>query len=493
MLTLLILTPIIGSICLFAGYGGRSFTKCCAVTQLLIILYLCANYSTATGGYQFTFSTGPLLPHTDLAFSLGVDGLSLLFLLLNALVTSLAVWFSPQLSQRLGVFDACVLLLSAAATGAFASQDLFFFYAFHELALIPTFLLIGVWGFGEKHAAAWKITIYLAVGSVVLLLGLIDLYLSIPDGSRTFDLSKVQQLGYAHTIPAQAQVRPWCLIVLGSSILVSLFPFHSWAPDAYASSPTPASMLHAGVLKKFAVYGMLRTVVPLLPDAWKTPIIFGANGCDLLLYAVIANVLYIGLVTIAQKRLDYILGYSSVMHMGYIFLGISTLNLIGLSGAVLLVFSHGITVAAMFAMAGFLREQRGSLAVLTFGGLARSLPFLSTCFAMAMFASIGLPGFINFASETLVFFGAFSEGSRGAIRLTTICALWGLVISAVYMLRAYRSIFLGPPVASTIAPADLVGSQRLALGFLLLVAVTGGVFPNLFINYLQPCLQAALR
>jgi NADH-quinone oxidoreductase subunit M len=475
------------------GFGQRRLTKCCALLQLLVVLFLCANYSNDTGGFQFTFSSGPLLPHTDLSFSLGADGLSLLLLLLNASVTSLAVWFSPQPSERSHIFDACVLLLSAAASGAFASQDLFFFYAFHELALIPTFLLIGRWGFGEKQAAAWKITIYLTIGSVVLLIGLVDLFTSIPEGSRSFDLSKLQKLGSAHAIPTDAQVRPWCFILVGTAVLVSLFPFHSWAPSAYVSSPTPVSMLHAGVLKKFGAYAVIRIALPLLPDAWRSPILLGLTGCDLVLYAVIANLLYIGLATIAQRRIDYILGYSSVMHMGYIFLGICSLNIIGLNGAVLLIFSHGLTISALFAVMGFLRERRGTLSVESFGGLASSLPFLSISFALATFASIGLPGFINFAGETLVFFGAYKEGFRGAIRVATVVGLWGLIISAVYMLRAYRLIFLGPPVPATTAWVDLASSQKVVLGLALVLMLTGGFFPNLFINFVKPCLDAVIR
>ena len=261
-------------------------------------------------------------------------------LLLTGLVTLAAVWVTPKIERRDNLFYACVLLIAAGCAGAFASQDLFFFYAFHELALIPTFLLIGLWGSGDRQAAAWKVTIYLALGSFVLLIGLIDLYQAIPAASRTFDMVKLQQLG-SQAIPAAGQVRPFLFLLVGFGILISLFPFHSWAPTAYAAAPTPAAMLHAGVLKKFGLYGLIRLAVPLLPEGAKQPLLWDWSGIDILLVLLVGNILYVGLATIAQRKLDLMLGYSSVMHMGYIFLGLAAMNVIGLSGAALLMFAHG--------------------------------------------------------------------------------------------------------------------------------------------------------
>src|SRR5207253_7915419 len=246
-------------------------------------------------------------------FAFGVDGLSLLMLLLATSVSVAAVWFADKIDNYERAFYACLLFIAAGAIGAFASLDLFFFYAFHELALVPTFLLIGIWGTGDRQVAAWKITIYLATGSFILLLGLIMLYRAVPESARSFDFRVLQQS--AILIPAKAQGSIFLVLLFGFGILVSLFPFHTWAPEAYASAPAPAAMLHAGVLKKFGLYGLLRLALPLLPQGaqqWTT----------LLLVLLLGNLIYIGLVTIAQKRLDWMLGYSSVMHMGYIFLGI---------------------------------------------------------------------------------------------------------------------------------------------------------------------------
>lgn len=493
MLTTLLLVPIVTALCLVFGQGDRAWTKMSARIQLVLTLMLWIGYDRAHGGYQFTSESSPFFPGMDLRYSVGVDGLSLVLLLLSALVTVAAVWMAPEVERSPRLFDACLLLISAGATGAFVAKDLFFMYAFHELALIPTFLLIGYWGSGERQSIAWKVTIYLAVGSIVLLAGLVDLYLAIPAAHRTFDLQKLRDLAGSHVIPAAAQLRPWLLLTAGFGILISLFPFHSWAAPAYASAPAPVAMLHSGVLKKFGLYGIVRLVVPFLPEAFKQPVCGDWTAQDLLLGLLLCNILYVGLVTVAQRKLDYVIGYSSVMHMGYVFLGIASMNLVGLSGACLLMFSHGLSVAALFAVSGALREREGSLNFERLGGAAKALPFLGICFALASFASIGLPGFANFASETLVFFGGFQTGATPFLKTATVLALWGVVISAVYMLRTYKAVFLGEATTGSAQWSDLTGSAKLALAALPLALLLGGFFPQYLLSYLKPTLEAALR
>lgn len=501
MLNLLILVPIVAALGILLGAPARKFALGAAAIELFVSLFAFLSYDRAKGGFQF-ISRSLLVPEWDLSYHLAADGLSLVMLLLTGIVTFAAVWVTTEVSRRSNLFFACVLLIAAGCAGAFASQDLFFFYAFHELALIPTFLLIGLWGYGERQTAAWKITIYLALGSFILLIGLIDLFNALPAGQRTFDMVKLQQLASADVIPAERQVRPFLLLLLGFGTLVSLFPLHSWAPAAYAAAPTPAAMLHAGVLKKFGLYGMLRLVVPLLPQGGNTPFIrselFGTwTGMDLLLVLIVANIIYIGLVTIGQRKLDFMLGYSSVMHMGYIFLGIASLNIIGLSGAALLMFAHGLSIAALFAMAGMLRERNLTLSFDSFGGLAKPMPFVGMAFGMAAFASIGLPGFGNFPSEMLVFFGAFKNGGPtlqfSPFQLATVFALWGVVISAVYMLRAYRRIFMGEPDKALAGWGDPIVSARWPIILLLAALLLAGFAPNYFLSYLRPALEALLR
>ncbi len=489
MLHLLVLTPIVLAIAILLGAPARKSAFAAGIIQFAASLFALLSYDRTKNGFQFA-SQWTLVPEWDLKYFLAADGLSLVMLLLTGIVTLAAVWVTPKIEKRENLFYACLLLISGGAAGAFASQDLFFFYAFHELALIPTFLLIGIWGSGERHAAAWKITIYLALGSFVLLLGLIDLFQALPIAHRTFDMVRLQELAAANVIPSDAQVRPFFLLLIGFGILVSLFPFHSWAAPAYASAPAPVAMLHAGVLKKFGLYGLIRLAVPLLPEG-------ALHWMHLLLILLVGNIIYVGLVTIAQRKLDLMLGFSSVMHMGYIFLGIASMNVIGLSGAALLMFAHGLSIAALFAMAGLIRQRQLSLSFDSLGGLARPMPFLGVTFGFAAFASLGLPGFANFAGEVAIFFGAFKNSGTGlhfsTMQIATFFALWGVVISAVYMLRSYRAVFLGEPGKSLASWSDVTGTARwpilLLLGFLLLA----GFVPSYFLAFITPTIEALLR
>ncbi|HAF03002.1 MAG TPA: NADH-quinone oxidoreductase subunit M, partial [Spartobacteria bacterium] len=325
MLLFIIFCPIIAAILIMAGAPARKTALVASIFMFVMTLLAFTLFERGQRGFQYV-SSFTISADWGLNFTVGLDGLSLIMVLLAAIVTLAAVWFTGKIDKYENAFYACLLLISGGALGAFASLDLFFFYAFHELALIPTFLLIGIWGSGNRSAAAWKITIYLALGSFILLIGLILLYQSVPVASRSFDIRALQAAAATGQIGAEAQRHIYLLLLIGFGILVSLFPFHSWAPEAYASAPAPAAMLHAGVLKKFGLYGLLRLAVPLLPE--------GARyWTGLLVVLLLGNIIYIGLVTIAQKRLDWMLGYSSVMHMGYIFLGIASANILGTSGA----------------------------------------------------------------------------------------------------------------------------------------------------------------
>ncbi|MES2571238.1 MAG: NADH-quinone oxidoreductase subunit M [Verrucomicrobiota bacterium] len=487
MLNLIVFIPILAAFAVLLGAPARKTALLAGATNLVLTLFALLAYDPVKAGFQL-ISSVPIVPEWDLKFLLAIDGLSLVMLLLTNLVTVAALWITPKVEQRENLFYACLLFITAGAVGAFASQDLFFFYAFHELALIPTFLLIGLWGTGERQTAAWKITIYLALGSFILLIGLIDLHNSLPAALQTFDMIKLQELAAAHAIPDAAQTRPYFFLLIGFGILISLFPFHSWAPTAYASAPTPAAMLHAGVLKKFGLYGLIRLAVPLLPAG-------AQHWAWLLLILLVGNVIYVGLATIAQRKLDLMLGYSSVMHMGYIFLGIAAFNVVGVSGAAVLMFAHGLSIAALFAMSGHLRNYSPSLAFETMGGLGKTMPFLGVAFGMAAFASIGLPGFANFASEVMVFFGAFKPAfteATGSYQLATAFALWGVVISSVYMLRAYRAIFLGVPQKESASWVDPTFSLRFPMTLLVATLLITGFYPSSIVNLIKPSIEALL-
>ena len=482
MLLFLVLCPIIAAIAIIAGAPARLTALVAAISNLFVTLALLSRFDRVAAGFQFVSS---FLVSADwqIHFAFGIDGLSLLMLLLAAIVTVAAVWFTGRIDNYERAFYACLLFISGGAIGAFASIDLFFFYAFHELALIPTFLLIGIWGTGNRSVAAWKITIYLTLGSFILLIGLILLYQSLPATTRTFDIRELQAATAAHAIAAPTQRHIYLLLLIGFGVLISLFPFHSWAPEAYASAPAPAAMLHAGVLKKFGLYGLLRLAIPMLPD--------GAHyWMYLLVILLLGNIIYIGLVTIAQKRLDWMLGYSSVMHMGYIFLGIASANILGTTGAAALIFAHGLSIALLFAVAGQIRNRTGTLLFDDLGGLAKVMPFAGLAFGFAAFAAIGLPGFANFVSEILIFFGAIQNGWEmqrfHIFQIATVLALWGIVISTVYMLRAYRSTFMGTINERWGKLVDLGTGLRLPVVLLVAGLIWFGFFPQTLVRMVTP-------
>src|SRR5947208_1223325 len=427
MVLFIIFCPIVAAILIIAGLLARKTALVASMLTLGITLFLLGSLPVWRGDFQQVTSFS-ISPEWHWSFTTGLDGLSMVMVLLATIVTLAAIWFAGPIEKYENAFYGCLLLISGGAIGAFASIDLFFFYAFHELALIPTFLLIGIWGTGNRVAAAWKITIYLAIGSFIVLLGLILLYQSVPIPLRSFDIRTLTAAASLGQIAAEAQRHIYLLLLIGFGILISLFPFHTWAPEAYASAPAPAAMLHAGVLKKFGLYGLLRLAIPLLPEGAR-------HWTTLLVVLLLGNIIYVGLVTIAQKRLDWMLGYSSVMHMGYIFLGIASAGILGVTGAAVLMFAHGVSIALLFALAGELRQRTGTLVFDELGGLARVMPFAGLAFGLGAFAAIGLPGFTNFAGEIMIFFGAFKQGWKmnvfSIFHTATVLALWGVVISTV--------------------------------------------------------------
>ena len=275
-----------------------------------------------------------------------------------------------------------------------------------------------------------KLTLYLTAGAALALIGLLTMYYA---GGRTMDMPTLTQ-----NLRVDAKTQKWIFptLMFGFGFLASLWPFHTWSPLGYAAAPTAASMMHAGVLKKLGAYGIIRIALPLLPEGAR----YWAN-----LLAILAcfNILYAGWSALMQRDWKFIIGYSSVSHMGYVLLGIATLNVVGVSGAVLLMFAHGLMAALTFSLIGFFYHQTHNRYVPELSGLARKIPFIGTCMVMAVMASSGLPGFANFPSEIMVFIGAWHRGTV-VFRVATICAVWGIVVTATYLLRAVRTSFFGP-------------------------------------------------
>ena len=476
----LLLIPAVAVLFILLGSPTRGTAIVAAVANLGLSLVLAFTWQT--NGQSLDPYSVPVLSKPLLTFELGLmDGMSVVMMLLSTIVTLAAVLSGKCPEGREKLWYSSSLLIATGALGAFLSLDLFFFYAFHELALIPTFLMIGMLGRGDRKGTAWKVTIYLAFGSIVLLAGL--LWLVSETGAKSLLFEDL----LAGSIPVEAQAGIAAFLLVGFGTLISLFPFHSWAAPAYASAPAPVAMLHAGVLKKFGLYGLLR-LYPLVSEGLQEWLV-------VLIVLLLGNILWVGFVTINQKRLDTMLGNSSVMHMGYIFLAIAALiaggeaNEIAIPAAVLLMFAHGISIALLFGLADDIERSTHTLELRELGGLAAKAPTLGFFFGLAGMASIGLPGLANFAGEVMVFLSGFHDWDPfdpiGPVQIGTVLALWGLVISAVYMLRAFRKTFQGPLKPTLEDAPDLTKSQRLPAIILAVTLLIVGLYPNSLLRFLN--------
>ncbi len=441
-------------------------------------------------GYAFlrSYSTG--LDGIGIRLTLGLNGIALPLFVLAGLVGLASGLYAIQSgAERLKVYLMLLLIMQGGLMGVFASVDVFFVYFFHELALIPTFIMVGIWGTRgatENSYAAMKLTIYLTLGAMLSLLGLIALYVkSGAGGAHTFSLITLREIIASRPLAETVQHNIFALLLFGFGILVSLWPLHTWAPLGYGAAPSSAAMLHAGVLKKFGLYGLIQIALPLLPAGL-------SHWSHLLaLLAVGGNVLVVGLITMAQRDLKQVIGYSSVMHMGYAFLGIATYSVLGVGGVVLLMVAHGLSVALLFLLATSIHHRTHTFDLTEMGGLAQKTPVLAALFVAGTFASIGLPGFANFWGELTIFVALWQFS-----HCCTILAVTGVVISAIYGLRAAARVFFGPPtealakVTAAHPPADLRWSERLPALILLAALLFVGFWPKSLSTPLNATLAA---
>jgi len=471
--------PLLAALALiFVPRNYRVIIRAVAIAATLVSMLLAVKmfclFVPGLSGYQFEQQIS-WVESLGISYHVGVDGLNVGLILMGAIVAFAAVCCSWEIQSREKEFYILLLVMAGGILAAFASLDLFFFYFFHELALVPTFIMIGVWGRGErKNYATFQITLYLSLGALIALIGLILLYLKA--GVNTFDIPKLTEYIQTHPLSAHAQNFIFPLLLFGFGILVSLWPFHSWAPLGYASAPAPTAMLHAGVLKKFGLYGLIRIALPLMPNA-------AQNWMQILAWLCLGNILYIGWVAMRQKDLNLLIGNSSVAHMGFAFLGIASLNLIGVTGAVVVMIAHGFLAALTFGLSGYIYQKTGTLQMSELGGLCRRLRFIGTVLLMAAMAGCGLPGFANFVGEVTVFFGAWT-----VFPLVTALALWGaLIIGAVYMTRAVRNVLHGPLPEKWANLADATSLWRkLPYAILLASLLVFGFFPRLLTEQITP-------
>ena len=453
----------------------------------LVAMYL--GERSAGNGAEMLFTADAVwYAPLNIHYSVGVDGISVAMLLLSSVIVFTGVFASWKMSPLPREFFAWFSLLSIGVFGFFISIDLFTMFMFYEVALIPMYLLIGVWGTGRKEYSAMKLTLMLMGGSALLLVGILGIYFhSAPEGGQlSMNILEISK----HTIPMSAQYLFFPLTFVGFGVLGAMFPFHTWSPDGHASAPTAVSMLHAGVLMKLGGYGCFRVAIFLMPEA--------ANELAWIFLTLTGiSVVYGAFSAIKQTDLKYINAYSSVSHCGLVLFAILMLNQTAMTGAVLQMLSHGLMTALFFALIGMIYGRTHTRDVREMGGLMKVMPFLSVCFVIAGLASLGLPGLSGFVAEMTVFVGSF-EHTDTFHRVFTIVACSSIVITAVYILRMVGKVFYGSVLNKDhLALTDAVWFERLSV-VVLIVAIAGlGMAPlwvsNMINDSLLPVVQQLMK
>lgn len=452
-----------------------------AAAQVMLTIALLADFC----GQRAAGNLSPMLYYSSyewfaplgISYTTGIDGISLSMILLSALVVLAGVLVSWKMGKLSREFFFLLMLLSAGAYGFFISLDLFTLFFFLEIAVIPKFLLIGVWGSGKKEYSAMKLALLLMSGSALVFLGLLGIYFSSNDGQgmHTFDITV---LALQH-IPLHTQLLFFPIAFIGFGIFGALFPFHTWVPDGHSSAPTAASMFLAGISMKLGGYGCLRVATYLMPEAAHvySPWIIGL--------AAIA-IIYGAFATMMQTDLKYINAYSSVSHCGFVLLGIGMLNETAITGAVMQMISHGLMTALFFAAIGMIYERTHTRMLAQLGGLLKVMPFISSVFVIAGLCSLGLPGFSGFVAEMTVFMGSWQHTEWG-YRVATIASCASIVVTAVYILRATGKSIMGPVTDEHyLQLGDATWNEKLAAVVLLSGIVVIGIAPFLLNDLIHP-------
>src|SRR6059036_3017283 len=487
VLSLITWSPFVGALLIMftARHHPLAVRLIAAVTtgvSTIATLWLYVAYDRQASGFQF-YEKLPLVPPLGINYELAVDGMSLLMVLLTGIIIFAGVFASWTVASRSQEFYALLLALVTGVFGVFVSLDLFVLFLFYELAVLPMYLLIGIWGstgevrprgifawayretgVGTKEYAAMKLTLYLLFGSAFILVGIFALYVNA--GASSFSFVDLEGVSFA---PA---VQRWVFLAfyVGFGVLAGIWPLHTWSPDGHASAPTAVSMLHAGVLMKLGAYGVVRVGMGLLPGgaaelAW----LMGTIAC--------VNIVYGALSAMAQTDLKYVIAYSSVSHMGIVMLGAATLTGVGLNGSVFQMFAHGVMTGLFFALVGLVYEKAHSREIFRMGGFGAAMPGIATAFTVGGLSSLGLPATAGFIAELLTFLGAWRSDHAWWL----FPAVAGTFLTAVYVLRVVKQIFWGPPSPHFHDLVDARGPEWVALVGLVAVLVLFGMVPWLAI------------
>ncbi len=471
-----------------------------ALARALALLVALAGLVIAVAGFIREAGQGrvvlvdlPWVPAMGIHFMLAADGISRVLVLLTGLAAVAGVLFSWNIELRTNEFFAFFLALIGGVYGVFLSFDLFLLFAFYEIAIVPKYFLIAIWGSTRKEYAAMKLALYSFVGSAMVLIGMLAAYATA--GSHSTGLVDLARAG----LPAHFQMWAFPLVFVGFAILAGMWPFHTWAPTGHVAAPTAASMLLAGVVMKLGAYGCLRVAMGLFPhgmDPWGWSLIGIGSWRDVFAVLAVIGIIYGALVALVQTDFKFVIGYSSVSHMGFVLLGLMTLNQIGVTGAVLQMFSHGVLAGLLFGIVGrivYERTHTRQLAELETMHLSKRLPFAAWAFTIAGIASMGLPGFSGFVAELQVLVGSWKANP-----FWTAAAGIGIVVGVAYTWRALQKAFFSdtPPAPhlhdhghelAAITWPEVTGTALLGLASLVV-----GLYPRLLLDTIEPAVKALL-
>ena len=488
LLTLSWLVPLAGVILLLliGNADGRRdglirwITLGVSLVAFAVTLTVWVGFDAASADFQFV-ERRPWIPAFGIDYYIGVDGISLLLVVLTGFLTPIALLSSwGSIERKVKEFSIFMLALEAAMIGVFVSLDLFLFYVFWDAMLIPMYFLIGIWGYDQRIYAAMKFMLYTMAGSVLMLIAILGLaYLhSTATGSYSFDLLELSTLDIA----PQTQMWFFLAFTVAFAIKVPLFPFHTWLPDAHVQAPTAGSVILAGVLLKMGTYGLLRFSFPLFPEA-------AAYFAPWLALLAVIGIIYGALVAMVQPDMKKLVAYSSVSHLGFVVLGICAMNTQGVQGAIYQMLAHGVSTGGLFLLVGMLSDRRHTRLISEFGGLKAVMPRLTAAFLIITLASIGLPGLNGFVGEFLIMLGAFRWDPRFAV-----AAGLGVILSAVYMLWMVQRVYYGTVTHEENATLpDLLPREWAAVVPLCAIALVMGVLPTLFLKPMEASVDALVQ
>ena len=490
LLSIVIWLPLVGAalLMLIGNRDGRrddlirKLTFAVSVLTFGASIALWGGFDPSAQGEEFQFVERlRWIPAFGIEYYLGIDGLSLLLIVLTAFLTPIALLSSWEgIHKKVKEFSIFMLLLETSMLGVFAALDLFLFYVFWDFVLIPMYFLIGVWGYDRRIYAAVKFILYTMAGSVLMLVAIIALSWvhQAATGSYSFDVLRL----YGLQIPDQMQYWFFLAFTLAFVIKVPLFPFHTWLPDAHVEAPTAGSVILAGVMLKMGAYGLIRFAFPLFPAA-------AAYFAPVLATLAVIAIVYGALVAMVQPDMKKLVAYSSVSHMGFVVLGIAAMTLEGLQGASFQMLAHGVSTGGLFCIVGMLSDRRHTRLISEYGGIKRIVPRLTAASLIITLASIGLPGLNGFIGEFLVMLGAF----RWEPRFVVVAGL-GVILSAVYMLWMFQRVFYGEITNEhNRTLPDLSVREWAIVGPLAAMAIYMGVLPNVFLKPLEPGLNRVVQ